>query len=409
MINFKSIRANVNEALKNPYKGKSEGDLKRKLASFETQLADLIKKSRFRQRPEIEGEIRDMETKVQQVRAALGLREDVNELEEAFSSFAVPIPLQTLDGKKIGGGKTPIVVKARTAREAIQKAAKQLGVDFKFLKTGRVVKEDLEESVTLDEAKKVKVSLELWNGKKMKKSFATQSAAEKFIKKMQDEEDVRGYNMFAEGLEEVTALEAGPTFIDGVKYQKLKKKKGFNKADWEWTPSKQLYKRVNEEVALDEAFKRIPGNMINGELPRAAKDLESVIRGLKAGNDFDDKAFNKVLADLNNVKKSAKSFKSEDDVTRPYQYRADPRYKFNEEVTLEEAFNIEKGALVKMKAGSDKDLYGKVIKQIKVNGKPGVTVQWKNGVKGNFRMDQFAAVSMDRKADYQVQDDGVRF
>ena len=198
--------------------------------------------------------------------------------------------------------------------------------------------------------------------------------------------------------------EAGPTWIDGVKYQKLKKKKGFNKADWEWNSSKQLYKRVNEEVTLDEAFKRIPGNMINGELPRAAKDLQSVIRGLKAGNDFDDKAFNKVLADLNNVKKSAKSFKSEDDVTRPYQYRADPRYKVNEEVTLEEAFNIEKGALVKMKAGSDKDLYGKVIKQIKVNGKPGVTVQWKNGVKGNFRMDQFAAVSMDRKADYQVQE-----
>ncbi len=80
-----------------------------------------------------------------------------------------------------------------------------------------------------------------------------------------------------------------------------------------------------------------------------------------------------------------------------------------EQLGLEEAFNIDKGTNVKMKAGSDKDLYGKVIKQIKVNGKPGVTVQWKNGVKGNFRMDQFAAVSMDRKADYQVQDDGVRF
>tara|TARA_Y100000385_G_scaffold289942_1_gene361109 strand:- start:1371 stop:2105 length:735 start_codon:yes stop_codon:yes gene_type:complete len=153
------------------------------------------------------------------------VKEDV-ELDEAFSSFAVPIPSQTLNGKKIGGGKTPIIVKARTAREAIQKAAKQLGVDFKFLKTGKVVKEDLKES-----------------------------------------------------------------------------------------------------VALDEAFKRIPGSMINGELPRAAKDLESVLRGLKAGNDFDEKAFNKVLAALNNIKKSAKSFKSADDVTTPYQYRADPRYK----------------------------------------------------------------------------------
>jgi len=75
---------NVTEALKNPYKGKPERDLKRKLASFETQLADLIKKSRFRQRKDIEGEIRDMETKVQQVRSAL--KEDVNEaFEELFT------------------------------------------------------------------------------------------------------------------------------------------------------------------------------------------------------------------------------------------------------------------------------------------------------------------------------------
>ena len=277
MIKFKSIRENVNEALRNPYKGKSERDLKRKLDSFESQLQDLIKKSRGRQRREIEGEIRDMETKIQQVKAAL--KEDVNEdghddvasmktkvkvamsalqkmdqelsklsagdslptwwtnkvavavdkldgmadyldtkvesvneakyddndfvhiakanvksfynpktdkiigfskapknpnkapkpkkganavmrigdakkkkynftkpvnrrnFEEGFSNWSVAIPAQTLNGKKIGGGKTPIVVKARSAREAIQKAAKRLGVDFKFLKTGKVTKE----------------------------------------------------------------------------------------------------------------------------------------------------------------------------------------------------------------------------------------------------------------------------
>jgi len=67
--------------------------------------------------------------------------EHAEDLEEAFSNFAVPIPKQTLNGKKIGGGKTPIVVKARSTREAITKAAKQLGVDFKLLKTGKVVKE----------------------------------------------------------------------------------------------------------------------------------------------------------------------------------------------------------------------------------------------------------------------------
>jgi len=72
--------------------------------------------------------------------------EHAEELDEAMGNFSVPIPKQTLNGKKLGGGQ-PIVVKARTAREAITKAAKQLDVDFKFLKTGKVVKEELEEAV----------------------------------------------------------------------------------------------------------------------------------------------------------------------------------------------------------------------------------------------------------------------
>jgi hypothetical protein len=201
--------------------------------------------------------------------------------------------------------------------------------------------------------------------------------------------------------------EAGPTYIDGVKYQKEKKKKGFNKDDWEWNSSKQLYKKVDEAVALDEAFLRLPGEMINGELPMAIRDLESILKGLKAGNDFDAKGFNKQMSRLTAVKKAAKKFNSEDEVPTRYQYtKKESVFQGNQ---LDEAFNIEKGTNVKMKAGSDKDLYGTVIKQVKVNGKPGVTVQWKNGVKGNFRMDQFASVSMDRKADYQVNDDGVRF
>jgi hypothetical protein len=204
--------------------------------------------------------------------------------------------------------------------------------------------------------------------------------------------------------------EAGPTYIDGVKYQKEKKKKGFNKDDWEWNSSKQLYKKVDEAVALDEAFLRLPGEMINGELPMAIRDLESILKGLKAGNDFDAKGFNKQMSRLTAVKKAAKKFNSEDEVPMRYQYTKKESVSLDAEGNqLDEAFNIEKGTNVKMKAGSDKDLYGTVIKQVKVNGKPAVTVQWKNGVKGNFRMDQFAAVSMDRKADYQVKDDGVRF
>ena len=63
--------------------------------------------------------------------------------------FSVEIPKQTISGKTIGGGKNGIFVKAKTARQAISMAAKRLGVDFKMLKVGKVVKESVE---SLDEA-----------------------------------------------------------------------------------------------------------------------------------------------------------------------------------------------------------------------------------------------------------------
>ena len=63
--------------------------------------------------------------------------------------FSVEIPKQTISGKTIGGGKNGIFVKAKTARQAISMAAKRLGVDFKMLKVGKVVKEGVE---SLDEA-----------------------------------------------------------------------------------------------------------------------------------------------------------------------------------------------------------------------------------------------------------------
>jgi hypothetical protein len=319
-----------------------------------------------------------------------------NTLYTGKVSFKTPKAAQSaadayLSGYAIGGEKA---------------ADKMMNAHIKNNKKNLVDTSVLDTMESVDEAAtKVIASVELWNGKKMKKSFKNQSAAEAFIKKMQDEEDGRGYNMYAEGLDE-----AGPTYIDGVKYQKEKKKKGFNKDDWEWNSSKQLYKKVDEAVALDEAFLRLPGEMINGELPMAIRDLESILKGLKAGNDFDAKGFNKQMSRLTAVKKAAKKFNSEDEVPMRYQYTKKESVSLDAEGNqLDEAFNIEKGTNVKMKAGSDKDLYGTVIKQVKVNGKPGVTVQWKNGVKGNFRMDQFASVSMDRKADYQVNDDGVRF
>ena len=72
-----------------------------------------------------------------------------------------------------------------------------------------------------------------------------------------------------------------------------------------------------------------------------------------------------------------------------------------------EAFRIDNGTTVKMKDSKGKELYGKVVATLKVMGKAGVTVKWNDGTKGNFKNDQFASVSMDRKADYQISESVV--
>jgi hypothetical protein len=68
-----------------------------------------------------------------------------------------------------------------------------------------------------------------------------------------------------------------------------------------------------------------------------------------------------------------------------------------EEVELDEAFNIPKGAKVKMGKS-----YGKVTGIETVMGKPGVEVTWDGGKKGRFQMSAFAGLHMDRKADYVI-------
>lgn len=78
-----------------------------------------------------------------------------NQIRKQFNEgFTVEIPKQTIGGKEIGGGKTPIFVKAKTTRQAISMAAKRLGVDFKMLKVGKVLKEHLMENRELDKLKK---------------------------------------------------------------------------------------------------------------------------------------------------------------------------------------------------------------------------------------------------------------
>ena len=82
-------------------------------------------------------------------------------------------------------------------------------------------------------------------------------------------------------------LDEAANWIDGTKYQKEKKKKGFNKDDWEWNSSKQLYKKVEESVALDEQIRFKAGDMPNSELLTAIEKL----KGLKAKAEGEKKKF----------------------------------------------------------------------------------------------------------------------
>ena len=125
----------------------------------------------------------------------------------------------------------------------------------------------------VEEAKKVIASVELWNGKKMKKSFKNQSAAEKFIKKMQDQEDVRGYNMYAEGLKEGEGKYKGEKWADGFKRRVVKTtqpehlEKGFKwriKGKERNEISIKLYKKKPDYKEFVKQMKRVAGHEFGG-------------------------------------------------------------------------------------------------------------------------------------------------
>jgi hypothetical protein len=136
-----SVELDERFGVKNKYKGMPSGDLKRKLSSFESQLADLLVKSRNRQNKRYEPEIKDMETKVSLVKQALGIREDV-ELEEA--------PITGIQGKD---RKTYALELDKSGRKVMVRTKNQFG-DIKTISLKQAAKlfeaSDLEK---LDERK----------------------------------------------------------------------------------------------------------------------------------------------------------------------------------------------------------------------------------------------------------------
>ena len=80
-------------------------------------------------------------------------------------------------------------------------------------------------------------------------------------------------------------------------------------------------KNVLEEETLEEAFMRLPGNVIGNELFVVQKELAAFYNSQTAGNDVDIKNLNKIIKDLNTIKKAVKKFNKPEDVPVSYQYK----------------------------------------------------------------------------------------
>jgi 3D (Asp-Asp-Asp) domain-containing protein len=76
-----------------------------------------------------------------------------------------------------------------------------------------------------------------------------------------------------------------------------------------------------ESVELEEAFSRLPGNIINNELYTVEKDLKAFVSSQRNGNDVNEKQLNSIIKNLQSIKKEIKKFNKPEDVPVRYQYK----------------------------------------------------------------------------------------
>lgn len=132
------------------------------------------------------------------IRKGMGLKESHNHRKHIQLETVSEEREDYINGNLFKEGDTIVVKESSDVGTITMTGSNYVLVEFSDGKKKRCWLDAVEKLDELQEAKKVIVRIELWNGKKMKKSFSNQSRAEKFIKKMQDEEDVRDYNMYAE-------------------------------------------------------------------------------------------------------------------------------------------------------------------------------------------------------------------
>jgi hypothetical protein len=250
---------------------------------------------------------------------------------------------------------------------------------------------------------KVIAQVELWNGKKMKKSFKNQSSAERFIKKLQDTEDVRGYNLYAED-KTIAEIEwdpinnkymgAGSDWMNeminekqlaglkkksdesGIAYGILKKVFDRGMAAWKTghrpgaTPHQWAYARVNSFITGGKTRTTADADLWAKHKGKKESIDESsaALRKLKISNKLSSAEYQKF--------KKLKAFNSKD---WKWNSKEGLYHRVNEEADLEEAVKwwtvtitkksgkLFKGQTVDVKARNSAEAIKKGIKQMKGN------------------------------------------
>ena len=95
-------------------------------------------------------------------------------------------------------------------------------------------------------------------------------------------------------------------------YQKAKKLKAFDPADWTWNPKSQLYDKVNESLVTEAKFFRLP-NKLNA-MWELKNSVDYIVGKHSNGDDYNPAEMKTIEEFIKKIKKSAKAFKDSEEV-----------------------------------------------------------------------------------------------
>lgn len=100
--------------------------------------------------------------------------------------------------------------------------------------------------------------------------------------------------------------------LSSDEYQKAKKLKAFDAADWSWNPKSQLYDKVNESLVTEAKFFRLPNKL--DAMWELKNSVDYIVGKHTSGDDYNPAEMRTIEEFIKKIKKSAKSFKSKEEV-----------------------------------------------------------------------------------------------